>query len=84
MKKNSVSLNTLEEGSCVFVESVCKYLFRGKKKYLIKFKGIEQIYNSNEIFETLFDDDPKPSWIRIGGRQVTKSRHYESTVVALR
>lgn len=84
VKKNSVSLNTLKEGSCVFVESVYEYLFRGKKKYLIKCRGIDQIFNSNEIFETLFDDDPKPSWIRIGGRQVTKSRHYESVVVALR
>jgi hypothetical protein len=77
-------MNKLEEGSCVFVESVYGYLFRGKKKYLIKCRGIDQIFNSNEIFETLFDDDPKPSWIRIGGRQVTKSRNYESAVVALR
>lgn len=83
-KKDSVSLNTLKEGSCVFVESVCGYLFRGKKKYLIKCRGIDQIFNSNEIFETLFDDDPKPSWIRIGGRRVTKTRNYESAVVALR
>lgn len=83
VKKNSVSLNTLEEGSCVFVESVYEYLFRGKKKYLIKFKGDDRIYNSNEIFETLFDL-PRSSWIRIGGRQITKSRHYESVVVALR